>query len=153
MTGTFFDTIVICTMTGITLTLTGSWHGDLEGVLMTNHAFVQGLGNQIGFYIVSIGLIFFAFTTIIGWNYYGERCVVYLFGVRRILPYKIIFVILIASGAFLKLELIWKLADIVNGLMAIPNLIGLIGLRKVIVAETRAYFGGQGLREGDREPV
>lgn len=153
MTGTFFDTIVICTMTGITLTLTGSWHGDLEGVLMTNDAFVQGLGNQIGFYIVSIGLIFFAFTTIIGWNYYGERCVVYLFGVRRILPYKIIFVILIASGAFLKLELIWKLADIVNGLMAIPNLIGLIGLRKVIAAETRAYFGGLSLREGDREPV
>ncbi|MFM2481177.1 alanine/glycine:cation symporter family protein [Celerinatantimonas sp. YJH-8] len=140
MTGTFFDTIVICSMTGITLVLTGAWHSDLAGTAMTNSAFRLGMGSDIGFYLVNIGLFFFAFTTILGWNYYGERCVEYLFGIKGILPYRIIFVVLVASGAFLHLELIWIIADIVNGLMAIPNLIGLIGLRHVIANETKLYF-------------
>ena len=82
----------------------------------------------------------FAFTTILGWNYYGERACLYLFGIKSILPYRLIFIVLVASGAFLKLEAIWVLADIVNGLMAIPNLIGLLGLSGVIIAETRAFF-------------
>lgn len=143
MTGTFFDTIVICTMTGITLVLTGAWYGGLAGTAMTNEAFRLGMGNNIGFYIVNIGLLFFAFTTIIGWNYYGERCVEYLFGIKGILPYKVIFIALIAGGSFLHLDLIWTIADIVNGLMAIPNLIGIIGLRHVIAAETKAYFAAK----------
>ncbi|GAL03397.1 sodium/glycine symporter GlyP [Photobacterium aphoticum] len=84
--------------------------------------------------------MFFAFTTILGWNYYGERCVTYLFGVKAILPYKIFFLVLIAAGAFMKLDMIWLIADIVNGLMAIPNLIGLILLREVIITETRQFF-------------
>ena len=84
--------------------------------------------------------MFFAFTTILGWNYYGERCVEYLFGVNGIKPYKYIYIVLVASGAFLKLDLIWILADIVNGLMAIPNLIALIGLSPVIISETKEYF-------------
>lgn len=90
--------------------------------------------------LVSVGLMFFAFTTILGWNYYGERCAVYLFGLKAVLPYKVIFIVLIASGAFLKLDLIWTIADIVNGLMAVPNLIGLIALRHVIADETKIFF-------------
>lgn len=141
MTGTFFDTIIICTMTGITLVLTGAWQSEVAGTAMTNMAFTQGIGSQLGFYLVNIGLLFFAFTTIIGWNYYGERCTEYLLGVKAIKPYRWLFVILVAVGALLHLDLIWVIADIVNGLMAIPNLIGLIGLRHIITTETFAYFG------------
>lgn len=141
MTGTFFDTIIICTMTGITLILTGVWNGNLEGASMTTEAFRRGISIPgIGEKVVTIGLLFFAFTTILGWNYYGERCTEYLFGVKGIKPYKIIFIALVASGAFLKLDLIWVIADIVNGLMAIPNLIALIGLSGVVVHETKSYF-------------
>ena len=139
MTGTFIDTLIVCTMTGLVLIMTGAWQGNLEGAQMTNAAFSQGLPG-IGAFIVTIGLIFFAFTTILGWNYYGERCTEYLFGVKGIKPYKYIFIVLVAMGALLKLDTIWILADIVNGLMAIPNLIGLIGLSGVIVAETKRYF-------------
>ena len=141
MTGTFFDTIVVCLMTGTVLIMTDSWTGDLAGAYMTSYAFSTVL-SDIGSYIVTLGLIFFAFTTIIGWNYYGERCTEFLFGVRGILPYKILYILIVASGAFLTLDVIWILADIVNGLMAIPNLIALLALRKVVVAETRKYFGG-----------
>lgn len=141
MTGVFFDTIIICTMTGLVLIVTGVWSSDLQGAAMTNAAFRSGLSSPIlGEMIVTIGLMFFAFTTILGWNYYGERCMVYLAGVRAIKPYRIIFIILVALGAFLKLDLIWIIADIVNGLMAIPNLIGLVGLSGVIVSETKKYF-------------
>lgn len=141
MTGTFFDTIVICTMTGLVLILTGSWNSGFEGAAMTNSAFKSGLSVPIiGQMIVTIGLIFFAFTTILGWNYYGERCTAYLFGVKGIKPYRVIYIALVASGAFLKLDLIWIIADIVNGLMAIPNLIALVGLSGVIVHETKEYF-------------
>jgi AGCS family alanine or glycine:cation symporter len=139
MTGTFFDTIVVCVMTGTVLIMTDSWTGDLEGAYMTSYAFSTVLAD-IGSYIVTVGLIFFAFTTIIGWNYYGERCTEFLFGVRGILPYKILYILIVASGAFLTLDVIWVLADIVNGLMAFPNLIALLALRKVIVAETGKYF-------------
>jgi AGCS family alanine or glycine:cation symporter len=140
MTGTFLDTLVICLMTGIVLIITDSWTGDLAGAYMTNYAFSTVLA-ETGSYIVTLGLIFFAFTTILGWNYYGERCTEFLFGVKGILPYKIIYILIVASGAFLTLDVIWVLADIVNGLMAIPNLIALLALRKVIKAETRQYFG------------
>ncbi|MFY1110722.1 MAG: alanine/glycine:cation symporter family protein [Methanosarcinaceae archaeon] len=139
MTGTFFDTIVVCVMTGTVLIMTDSWTGDLAGAYMTSYAFSTVL-TDIGSYIVTVGLIFFAFTTIIGWNYYGERCTEFLFGVKGILPYKILYILIVASGAFLTLEMIWVLADIVNGLMAFPNLIALLALRKVIVAETGKYF-------------
>ncbi|WP_434762780.1 alanine/glycine:cation symporter family protein [Vibrio fortis] len=141
MTGTFFDTIIICTMTGLALILTGAWQTDLSGAAMTTHAFAVGLNaDTLGPMLVSVGLIFFAFTTILGWNYYGERCVVFLFGTQAVLPYKVMFIALVASGAFLKLDVIWLLADIVNGLMAIPNLIGLILLRHVVIEETKQFF-------------
>lgn len=141
MTGTFFDTIVICTMTGLAIVLTGAYSSPLEGAALTTAAFEAGLPFAvIGKYIVNIGLIFFAFTTILGWNYYGERCAEYLLGVKSILPYRIIFIALVAVGPFLSLDLIFIIADIVNGMMAFPNLIGLIGLRKVVIKETEDYF-------------
>ena len=139
MTGTFIDTIIICTMTGLTLVLTGVWQGDLAGAAMTSAAFASTYGG-VGSALLTISLVLFAFTTILGWNYYGERACIYLFGNRGVLPYRVIFILLIASGAFLKLEAIWILADIVNGLMAIPNLIALLALSGVIVAETNKYL-------------
>lgn len=141
MTGTFIDTIVICTMTGLAILLTNSHLTGLNGAAMTTYAFNEGLMiPMIGKYIVNIGLIFFAFTTIIGWNYYGERCIYYLKGLKAIPYYKIIYIVFIAIGPFMSLDFIFILADIVNGCMAIPNLIGLIGLRKVIIQETHRYF-------------
>lgn len=143
MTGTFFDTIVICTMTGLAIVITGTFNGSAEGAALTTTAFTTGLPAAISFlgkYIVNIGLVFFAFTTILGWNYYGEKCMQYLAGIKAILPYKIIFIALIAIGPFLSLDLIFVIADIVNGLMALPNLVGLIGLRKVVIQETEEFF-------------
>ncbi|WP_066894815.1 alanine/glycine:cation symporter family protein [Clostridium nigeriense] len=141
MTGTFIDTIIICSMTGIVIVITGSFSGSLEGAALTTAAFEAGLPiPDFGKYIVNIGLIFFAFTTILGWNYYGERCIEYLYGVKGIKPYKFIFIILVGIGPFLPLEMIFIIADIVNGLMALPNLVALIGLRKVVIEETENYF-------------
>ena len=139
MTGTFIDTIIICTMTGLVCVISGLWKSDLNGAALTNAAFLQAYPS-IGGYILMIGLVLFAFTTILGWNYYGERCVEYLAGTKAIMPYRIGFIILVGCGAFLKLEAIWVLADIVNGLMAIPNLIALLSLSGVVVAETKAYM-------------
>ena len=138
MTGTFIDTIIICTLTGLSLIVSGVWCGPLNGAAMTESAFTMAFP-AFGSLLLLVGLVLFAFTTILGWNYYGERCVEYLMGVKAILPYRIIFICLIACGPFLKLEEIWVLADIVNGLMAIPNLIALIALSGVVVAETKAY--------------
>ena len=138
MTGTFIDTIIICTLTGLSLVVSGVWCGPLNGAAMTESAFTMAFP-AFGSTLLLVGLVLFAFTTILGWNYYGERCVEYLMGVKAILPYRIIFICLIACGPFLKLEEIWVLADIVNGLMAIPNLIALIALSGVVVAETKAY--------------
>lgn len=141
MTGTFIDTIIVCTMTGFAILLTQANTTGLEGVAMTTYAFQHGLFIPVlGKYIVNIGLIFFAFTTIIGWNYYGERCMYYLKGLKAVKVYKIIFIVFVAIGPFMKLDFIFILADIVNGLMAIPNLIALIGLRKVVYTETKTYF-------------
>ncbi|WP_300349615.1 sodium:alanine symporter family protein [Clostridium sp.] len=153
MTGTFFDTILICTMTGIVIVLTGAYAGNLEGVALTTKAFEMGLPiSNIGTYIVNIGLMFFAFTTILGWNYYGERCIEYLFGVKAIKPYRILYIVLVGVGSFLPLTLIFIVADIVNGLMAIPNLVGILGLRKVVVEETEEFFKEKSLKE-EREKI
>lgn len=141
MTGTFIDTIIICTMTGLAIVLTGSFNSGLKGAAMTTFAFENGLPFAIiGKYIVNIGLIFFAFTTIIGWNYYGERCIQYLIGIKGIKFYKIIFIALVGVGPFLSLNLVFIIADIVNGLMALPNLIGLIKLRNIVISETNNFF-------------
>lgn len=141
MTGTFIDTILVCTMTGLAITITKAYTLGVDGAAMTTAAFETGFPlATIGAYIVNIGLLFFAFTTIIGWNYYGEKCIQYLGGIKAILPYKIVFILLIGIGPFMSLDFIFILADIVNGCMAFPNLIGLIGLRGVVYHETKAYF-------------
>ena len=140
MTGTFIDTIIICTMTGLALILTGVWDSPtLAGAAMTSAAFSSEFG-RFGAIALTISLALFAFTTILGWNYYGERSMIFLAGTKGVLPYRIIFILLVASGAFLQLDAIWTLADIVNGLMAIPNLIALCLLSNVIVNETKLYY-------------
>ena len=139
MTGTFIDTIIICTLTGLTIIVSGQWLGDTNGAELTQNAFAVTYGGFAPI-LLTVSLALFAFTTILGWNYYGERCWEYLFGTKSILFYRVLFLVILASAAFLKLESIWALADIVNGLMAIPNLIALLGLTGVIVAETKKYF-------------
>ena len=141
MTGTFIDTILICTMTGLALVLTEAFNSGLEGAAMTTAAFEAALPIAgLGKFIVNIGLIFFAFTTIIGWNYYGEKCLQYLAGIGIIKLYKIIFIVFVAIGPFLSLDMVFVIADIVNGLMALPNLVGLIALRKIVIKETEEFF-------------
>lgn len=141
MTGTFIDTLVICTLTGLSILVTGKWTvKGLEGAPLTQSAFATVFGN-IGVLVLTLCLVLFAFTTILGWSYYGERCFEFLFGVKHINIYRSIFIIMVAlGGGFLELDLIWTIADIVNGLMAIPNLIALLALSPIIIAETRNYF-------------
>ena len=154
MTGTFLDTIIVCTMTGIVLVLTGAWNNpDLAGATVTNYAFAQGLGTSIGATIVTVGLLFFAFTTILGWCYYGERCFVYLVGIRGVKLYRLAYIVLVGLGSFLHLNLIWIIADIVNGLMAFPNLIALIGLRKIVIEETKDYFQRLKINHHDQDEI
>ena len=154
MTGTFLDTIIVCTMTGIVLVLTGAWNNpELAGATVTNYAFAQGLGTSIGATIVTVGLLFFAFTTILGWCYYGERCFVYLVGIRGVKLYRLAYIVLVGLGSFLHLNLIWIIADIVNGLMAFPNHIALIGLRKVVIQETKDYFQRLKINHHDQDEI
>lgn len=139
MTGTFIDSIIICTLTGLSLVVTGVWSSGQNEALLTQTAFSSVFGN-FGAFALSLCLILFAFTTILGWNYYGERCVEFLFGVKGITPYRIVFILMVGLGGFLQIQLIWTIADIVNGLMAFPNLIALLGLSGVVVTETKLYF-------------
>ena len=139
MTGTFIDTIIICTLTGLSIIVTGGWSSNLNGATLTQSAFSTVFGN-FGVYALTFSLILFAFTTILGWGYYGERCFEFLFGVKAIPVYRIIFIAMVALGGYISLETIWVIADIVNGLMAIPNLIALLALSPIIIKETKRYF-------------
>ena len=140
MTGTFIDTIIICTLTGLTIIITGTWSMEgLQGAAVTQQSFQMVLGG-IGPYLIMICLSLFAFTTIIGWCYYGERCLEYLAGVKYIKYYRALYVVLVCITGFLQIQMIWTIADIVNGLMAFPNLIALIGLSGVVVKETNLYL-------------
>jgi AGCS family alanine or glycine:cation symporter len=138
MLGTFIDTILICTMTALVIVLTGSWTTGKTGAALATHAFDLGL-HQGGGVVVTLGLMVFAFTTLLGWSYYGERCAEYLLGIRAILPFRIVWVILIPIGAMGDLGWIWLVADILNGLMAVPNLIALLALSPIIFQVTRAH--------------
>ncbi|MDO5795052.1 MAG: alanine:cation symporter family protein, partial [Turicibacter sp.] len=145
MIGTFIDSLIICTLTGLTLIVTGVWQmPEVATSSLTETAFNMVLptigGIPLGSVLLMVCLSLFAFTTILGWNYYGERCCEFLFGVKSIKPYRIIFILMVGLGAFLQLEAVWLIADIVNGLMALPNLIAIVALSKVVVAETSAYF-------------
>ena len=139
MTGTFIDTLIICTLTGLTILVTGVWSGDLNGVALTQSAF-SAIFSNFGSVLLTIFLVLFAFTTILGWNYYGERCFEFLFGVRFIWLYRVVFVLMVLLGGFIELDMVWIIADIVNALMALPNLIALLVLSPVVIAETKKYF-------------
>ena len=139
MTGTFIDTLIICSLIGLTILITGVWDGNLNGVSLTQAAFARVFAN-FGPVLLSVFLVLFAFTTILGWNYYGERCFEFLFGVRYIRVYRLLFVLMIVLGGFVGLEAVWILADIVNALMALPNLIALLVLSPIVISETKKYF-------------
>ncbi|MDZ7269649.1 MAG: sodium:alanine symporter family protein [candidate division KSB1 bacterium] len=143
MTQTFIDTIVVCSITGFTIIATGVWTTGKTGAQLTTAAFSTGLPGESGGLIVAVGLILFAYSTLLGWSYYGEKSVEYLFGVKSIKPYRVVFSIFVAVGAVAQLQLVWSLADLMNGLMAIPNLIGLLALSGVIVAETKKHFSNE----------
>ena len=139
MTGCFLATIVMCTATGLVLAITDVFGREgLKGASMTLEAF-QSVFSWGGM-VVTIGLVLFAFTTLIGWAYYGEKCVEYLFGARSIPYYRVLFTLIIIPGAVLELDIVWKISDICNGMMAFPNLIGLCALSPVVIAETKAFL-------------
>lgn len=137
MLGTFIDTLIICTITGLVIVSSGAWQSGESGANLTSLAFSEGLP-AIGEYIVTFGLIVFAFTTLLGWSFYGEKCAEYLFGVKSIIPFRIIWVIAIPVGATFQLDLAWLIADTLNALMAIPNLVALLLLSPVVFKLTKA---------------
>ena len=138
MLGTFIDTLIICTMTGLVLVVTGVWDGEAQGAAMTLSAFKAEL--PFGDIILSICIVLFAFTTMLGWSYYGERCAEFLLGPKVIVPFRILWVIGVFLGTQMSLDLVWKMSDALNGMMAIPNLIALILLAPVVFKLTREYF-------------
>ncbi len=145
MTGTFIDTIVICTLTGLSIVLTGAWQvPGLEGVDVTTYAFQQGLPfpPQISAFILMLCLVFFAFTTILGWDYYSERCLEYLSGgnIKHVKIFRWIYILAVFIGPYMTVSAVWTIADIFNGLMAIPNMIAIFALSGVVVKETRDFF-------------
>lgn len=144
MTGTFIDTIVICTMTGLTIVITGAWDMGLEGVAVTTEAFRQGLPfpAAVSAFILMLCLVFFAFTTILGWDYYSERCLEYLCNDNRkvLKGYRWLYILAVFIGPFMTVSAVWTIADIFNALMALPNLIAILALSGVIVKETKTYF-------------
>lgn len=145
MTGTFLDTIVVCTMTGLAIVITGAWNTGLEGGNITIRAFADGLPGVLGTagpVILTVCLIFFAFTTTLGWNFYGERCLEYIAGRKKaaFYVYRILYILAVFIGPYMTIAAVWNIADIFNGLMAIPNLIALVLLSGVVVRETRDYF-------------
>jgi AGCS family alanine or glycine:cation symporter len=137
MMGTFFDTIIVCSMTGLAIVVSGAWESGKTGAALTQLAFQSGMPG-IGDEIVAIALGIFALTTILGWAYYGERCWHFLVGDWTILPYRIVWTIMVFFGAVTQLDLAWTIADTLNALMAIPNLIALLALSPVVVQLTRA---------------
>jgi AGCS family alanine or glycine:cation symporter len=142
MLGTFIDTLIICTVTGLVIIVSGAWTSGATGSALSSQAFASALPG-FGEYIVSLGLALFAFTTLLGWSYYGEKCVEYLFGVKSIWPFRVLWVLVIPLGAIggeTYLHFIWLLADTLNALMALPNLIALLLLSPVVFKLTREYF-------------
>ena len=145
MTGTFIDTIVICTMTGLSIVMTGAWQVEgLEGVAVTTYAFQQGLPfpPQVASFALMLCLAFFAFTTILGWDYYSERCLEYLTGGKTVANkiYRWLYIIVVFIGPFLTVSAVWTIADIFNGLMAIPNMIALFALSGVVAREVKKFY-------------
>jgi AGCS family alanine or glycine:cation symporter len=143
MLGTFIDTLIICSITGLAIVVTGVWSGGENGGPLTAAAFEAALPG-VGSYVVTLGLAIFAFTTLLGWSFYGEKCVEYLFGVKAIVPFRVLWVIAIPVGAGMELKFIWLVADTLNALMALPNLLALLLLSPVVFQLTREYFADRG---------
>ncbi|MEW8194514.1 MAG: amino acid carrier protein, partial [Candidatus Thiodiazotropha sp.] len=141
MLGTFIDTLIVCSITGLAIMVTDAWTSGETGAALSSLAFERALPG-VGGYVVSFGLAIFAFTTILGWSVYGERCVEYLFGIRSITPFRIAWVVMIPIGAVAQdqLNFVWLISDTLNALMAIPNLIALLLLSPVVFTLTREYF-------------
>ena len=145
MLGPFIDTIIICSMTGLVIVITGVWSPELssgnQGAALTAYAFTAGLNtfgiNDIGAFIVGISLLFFAYSTIVSWSYYGNVSVEFLWGKSAILPYKFVFIIMVIIGAVFPIQLVWNIADIMNILMAIPNLIALVLMANYLRKQTK----------------
>lgn len=147
MTGTFIDTVIVCTMTGISIVLTGAWDPELglEGVEITTYALQEGLSflpSKIPAFILTVCLVFFAFTTILGWSYYSERCLAYLTGSKKGITtaYRWLYIVAVFIGPYLTVSAVWTIADIFNGLMALPNIVALLALSGVMAKESKAYF-------------
>jgi AGCS family alanine or glycine:cation symporter len=145
MTGTFIDTIIICNITGLSIVLTGAWEvKGLEGVAITTYAFQKGLPfpEQFSAFILMLCLIFFAFTTILGWDYYSERCITYLSGEKKkpVKVFRWLYILAVFAGPYMTVSAVWTIADIFNGLMAVPNMIALFALSPVVAFETRDFF-------------
>ncbi len=143
MTGTFIDTVIICTMTGLAIVITGAWDMGLEGVAVTTKAFQMGLPfpKEVASFILMLCLVFFAFTTILGWDFYSERCLEYLTGTTKFVkPYRWLYILCVFIGPYMTVSAVWTIADIFNGLMAIPNLIAVLALSGVVAKETKDYM-------------
>jgi len=147
MLGTFIDTLIICTMTGLVLVVTGVWDGELYGAAMTSAAFSSQL--PFGDIILTLCIILFGFTTMLGWSYYGERCAEFLLGPKVIVPFRVLWVAGIFLGTQMSLELVWKMSDVLNGMMAIPNLIALVFLAPVVFRLSKEYFAEEEQTESD----
>ena len=150
MTQTFLDTLVVVSFTALAIIVTGAWSQEgLQGAPMTAWALEQGLGGGWGLYIVAISVMVYAFTTILGWSYYGERCMERLLGRVAVMPYRLIFSVMVFVGAVTSLDVVWTFSDIANGLMALPNLIGLLLLSGIVVKETRDYMSRENWKDQD----
>lgn len=154
MTQTFIDTIIVVTMTGLVLVVTGTWQGGRsEAATMTSKAFDAGLGVSWGHYIVTISLVLFAYSTILGWCYYGERNIEKLFGRNWVMPYRVVFSLAVFVGCTIQLGIVWTFSDIANGLMALPNLIGLLIMSGLIARETKHYLNNDPSLRASKEQV
>lgn len=150
MLGTFMDTIIICSMTALAILVTGAQASGLNGAALSAKAFHDGLPGP-GDFVVSFGLVLFAFTTLLAWSYYGERCIEFLLGKRAILPYRLAWVAMAFAGAVADLKLVWLFSDVMNGLMAVPNLIALLLLSPLVFRASRDYFAADdGAKGGGR---
>ena len=139
MLGTFIDTIIICSITGLVIITSGLWTSGESGAALTSSAFAQAMPG-FGNYIVAIALAIFAFTTTLGWSFYGERCVVYLFGPKSVKPYRVLWILALPIGATVSLDFIWLVADTLNAMMALPNLIALVLLSPVVFKLVKEYL-------------
>ena len=143
MSQTFIDTIVVCTFTGLVIISSGHWSSGETGAALSAHAFERSVPNNLGADLVSVCLVFFTYSTLLGWSYYGEKAIEFIFKERAVMPYRALFTLVVLLGAVVEFDIVWTFADIMNGLMAFPNLVGLLLLSRVVVEETKLYLDAE----------